>query len=101
VEEIASGEDEFSAKAVKYLIDLGLKKRPWVVSHAEIKLAARLRERHLQTGHPQHATLVLNNQPCPGILGCTALLPVMLPAGCTLTVHGPNYRRTFTGGATL
>ena len=44
-------------------------------------------------------TLVINNVPCGGRFSCGNLLPVMLPEGCTVTVHAPNYRRRLTGGA--
>lgn len=45
-----------------------------------------------------HTEVVLNNVPCRGIYGCDQLLPILLPSGYSLTVHGPNYRKTFTGG---
>nr|WP_245589831.1 DddA-like double-stranded DNA deaminase toxin [Amycolatopsis balhimycina] len=32
------------------------------------------------------------------MFGCDTLLPVILPKGYSLTVHAPNYRKTFTGG---
>ncbi|HYS41548.1 MAG TPA: DddA-like double-stranded DNA deaminase toxin, partial [Pseudonocardiaceae bacterium] len=38
---------------------------------------------------------------CRRPAGCGRLLPVMLPDGCSLTVHAPGYRRRFTGGMTL
>jgi nucleic acid/nucleotide deaminase of polymorphic system toxin len=72
----------------------------YAADHAEMKLATYLRQRWERTGTPQHATIVQNNEPCFGEVGCGAILPVMLPPGCSLTVHAPNYRRTFTGGAT-
>jgi hypothetical protein len=69
-----------------------------VATHAETKLAAYLRGVRQKTGQPQYATIVVNNQVCGGDLSCAELLPVLLPEGCSLTVHAPNYRRTFTGG---
>jgi len=66
-----------------------------------MKVGARLRAEYERTGQPQHATIVQNYEPCKFWKGCAALLPVMLPQGCSLTVHAPNYRRTFTGGKTL
>ncbi|MGQ0840643.1 DddA-like double-stranded DNA deaminase toxin [Actinokineospora sp.] len=48
----------------------------------------------------KHAEIAVNNVPCPGLLGCGKLLPVILPAGYSLTVHGPGYKKTFTGGKT-
>jgi hypothetical protein len=69
-----------------------------VASHAEMKVAAIIREQHTRTGQAQHATIVINNLPCEGPFGCDELLPTMLPAGCSLTVHAPSYRRRFIGG---
>lgn len=46
----------------------------------------------------QHASVVINYVPCRLKWGCDNLLPVILPEGYTLTVYGPNYRKTFTGG---
>ncbi|MGW6932880.1 DddA-like double-stranded DNA deaminase toxin [Lentzea sp. NPDC054927] len=46
----------------------------------------------------RHASVVINYVPCRMKWGCDNLLPVLLPEGFTLTVYGPNYRKTFTGG---
>jgi hypothetical protein len=35
-----------------------------VSSHAEMKVAARLRAEFERTGQPQHVTIVQNNEPC-------------------------------------
>jgi hypothetical protein len=73
---------------------LAARTEPVAVSHAEQKLAARMvRDKIID------ATLVINNRPCRGPAGCDTLLPLLLPPGYSLTVHGPNYRKTFTGGA--
>lgn len=63
-------------------------------SHVELKLAAE----QVRDGRC-HVDVVVNNEPCQGVFGCERLLPILLPAGYSLTVHSPNYRRTFTGGA--
>jgi hypothetical protein len=47
----------------------------------------------------RHLTVVLNQRPCKGDYGCDELVPVVLPEGYSLTVHAPNYRKRFTGGA--
>ncbi|MEU4806356.1 DddA-like double-stranded DNA deaminase toxin [Actinosynnema sp. NPDC023587] len=47
----------------------------------------------------REVTLVLNHRPCRGAMGCDTLLPILLREGYSLTVHGPNYRKRFTGGA--
>lgn len=44
--------------------------------------------------------ILINNVPCEGPYGCDSLVPVILPAGYALTVYGPNYKKTFRGGAT-
>jgi hypothetical protein len=44
------------------------------------------------------ASLVINNEPCPGPLGCDVLLPRLLPPGAELTVYGPNnFEKTYRG----
>jgi hypothetical protein len=89
-----------ASAAEQRLRSLGFRRRLSVATHVEMKLAAYLALRCDSTRTPQHATVVLNHTPCFGDLGCAELLPVMLPEGCSLTVHAPHYRRTFTGGAT-
>jgi hypothetical protein len=93
---VVSGRDADSTAAWEMLKRRGITAwaEPIAVSHVEQKLAARMVREKIT-----HATLVINNTPCGGVLGCDALLPVLLPAGYSLTVHGPNYRKTFTGGA--
>jgi hypothetical protein len=97
---IVSGDDRLARAADETLRGLGYQPLA-VADHAEMKIAAYLRQRHEKTGSPQHAAIVQNNEPCFGELGCGELLPVMLPEGCSLTVYAPHYRRTFTGGAAL
>jgi hypothetical protein len=97
--EIVSGEDVLSANAVARFRSLGYR-RLWIADHVEIKLAEMMCRQHNATGQPQHATLVANQVPCGGTFGCAEVLPVMLPEGCSLTVYAPQYKRTFTGGAT-
>jgi hypothetical protein len=100
VRSVVSGFDEWSTHADRMFRRWA--KVPFIVaSHAEMKVAAQMRAEFERTGRPQRATVVLNSEPCPRKNGCAALLPVMLPEGCSLTVHAPNYRRTFTGGRKL
>jgi hypothetical protein len=99
VHPIVSGHDELSRMTIKRLRALGYRRRLTVETHAEMKVAACMAQQYDTDHAPQHATLVLNQTPCPGEFGCAELLPVMLPDGCSLTVHAPNYRRTFSGGA--
>jgi hypothetical protein len=96
---IVSGQDRLSRAAEHILSGLGFGSL-FIADHAEIKLATYLRQRHEATGEPQHATIVQNNGPCLGPFGCAELLSAMLPDGCSVTVYAPDYRRTFTGGAT-
>jgi hypothetical protein len=96
---VISGVDEWSQRADTFFAqwDMG----PFVVaSHAEMKVAARIRFEFARSGQARHVTVVLNNRPCKLRNGCERLLPVMLPDGCSLTVYAPDYRRTFTGRLT-
>jgi hypothetical protein len=94
---ITSGEDELYAESVKAFPALGLRRGlPRRASDVEMKLAAYIRNRGIRS-----AIVVINNTPCPGPYGCDELVPVLLPEGCTLTVHGPNnFTKTYRGGAT-
>ncbi|MGQ0841562.1 DddA-like double-stranded DNA deaminase toxin [Actinokineospora sp.] len=94
--ELVSGEDDDSVEAWRLLQQAGMPPmmEPVNVAHVEMKLAVQMR--HNKT---QHIDVVINNRPCHGPYGCEKLLPIVLPAGYTITVHGPNYRKTFTGGA--
>jgi SCP1.201-like deaminase len=94
---VVSGADEWSEYADEVFGRMGYLKLS-TTRHAEMKLAARMRAEFERTGQPQHASVVQIEEPCPRRWGCAMLLPVMLPEGCSLTVHAPNYRRTFTGG---
>jgi nucleic acid/nucleotide deaminase of polymorphic system toxin len=95
---VVSGKDAEARLTGVLLKSLGFP-RLAVADHVEMKVAAHLRQIWARTGKAQHATVVVNNRVCAGLMSCADLLPVMLPAGCSLTVHAPNYRRTFTGGA--
>lgn len=94
--EIVSGRDEDAAEAWRILRERGIPVRTETTTVADVeqKLAARM----VREGRT-HLDIVLNNRPCKGLFGCDTLLPVILPEGYTLTVHAPNYRKTFTGGA--
>ncbi|RDI22296.1 nucleic acid/nucleotide deaminase of polymorphic system toxin [Lentzea flaviverrucosa] len=64
-----------------------------------MKLAAHMAERGIK-----HATVIINYQPCKGRFGCDTLVPILLPEGATLTVHGvaPDgtwFRKRYSGGA--
>jgi hypothetical protein len=95
--EIVSGRDENSVAAWDILRSRGMATRtePMSITHVEQKLAA-----HMVRTATQHATIVINNRPCRGRSSCDTFVPVILPPGYSLTVHAPNYRKTFTGGAT-
>ena len=95
VQQGVSGEDQYSEAAAELFKAAGVppNKKLSIVTHAEVKVVAQM----IEAGQ-QHSEVVINNRPCPGPLGCDALLAVILPEGSSLTVHGPNYRKTFTGG---
>ncbi|SDJ38854.1 SCP1.201-like deaminase [Actinokineospora alba] len=95
IHEAVSGRDGDSAEAWRILqeAEIPVPAEPVAVTHVEIKLAARMvRESR------RHMEVVINNRPCPGRFGCDVLLPAILPEGYSMTVHGPGYRQTFTGG---
>jgi hypothetical protein len=96
VRAVVSGEDDLYAESVKAFHDLGLRRMPVRASDVELKLAAYMRNHGIRS-----ATVLINNTPCPGPYGCDALVPVLLPEGCTLTVHGAgNFTKTYRGGTT-
>ncbi|USX49199.1 DddA-like double-stranded DNA deaminase toxin [Lentzea sp. HUAS12] len=99
IRELTSGEDEWYEVAKQHLKERGVPATPVTAVDVEIKLAV-----HMARNNIQHATVVLNNTPCKGRFGCDALVPVVLPEGSTLTVHGitPDgriMRKTYSGGA--
>jgi hypothetical protein len=93
--EIVSGKDADAAEAARLLREKGIPQRGDITTTADVeqKIAARM----VREGR-KHVDVVLNNRPCRGVFGCDTLLPVILPEGYSLTVHAPNYRKTFTGG---
>ncbi|WP_439660120.1 DddA-like double-stranded DNA deaminase toxin [Lentzea sp. HUAS TT2] len=92
---IVSGQDDASAQAWEMLRETDFPEpgAPVTVTHVETKVAVMMRQKGIQ-----HATVVLNNRPCRDRYGCDTVVPVLLPEGSTLTVHAPNYRKTYTGG---
>lgn len=97
---IVSGKDEDSQAAGELLQRLGMPvRRITKSSDVEMKLAARM----VRDGISQ-VTVFINNAPCRGQLSCDTLVPIMLPEGATLTVHGVNrdgtlFKKRYTGGA--
>ena len=97
---MVSGEDELTARVNDVLKALGCPKLPArTASDVELKLAALMRDRGKMDPAMRHITVVINNRPCKGDFSCDELIPVILPEGYSLTVHAPNYRKRFTGGA--
>ncbi len=92
-EEISSGKDDDSREVGRLLGQRGvpMASRLDVTTHVEMKVAARM----IRAEVP-HAEIVINQVVCAGRLGC-ARLPVLLPAGYSITVHGPGYTQTFEG----
>ncbi|MFS8104198.1 hypothetical protein LFM09_44515 [Lentzea alba] len=96
---ITSGVDDDSRAAGERLRQLGILMRPTKASDVEMKVAARMVRDGIR-----HATVLINNTPCRGRLSCDTLVPIMLPDGATLTVHGVNedgtlFRKRYAGGA--
>ncbi|GAA3886060.1 hypothetical protein GCM10022243_58600 [Saccharothrix violaceirubra] len=100
VRNVVSGKDHRSELARQRLYDAGVRRTVAVLSDVEMKIAAEMAATGIR-----HATLVINHRVCRGDLSCDTLLPVLLPEGYTLTVHGIDRRgnRTktrYTGGST-
>lgn len=99
VQPIVSGKDPDSESADIRLERLGMPGRAARAADVELKLAARMAREGIE-----HATVVINYTPCRGRFGCDTLIPILLPEGSTLTVHGVTaegqpFRRQYTGGA--
>lgn len=96
---IVSGEDGWADEAVAQLDRLGLRTVPVAATDVETKLAAHMAKEGITS-----ATVVINHRPCKGEYGCDSLVPILLPEGSSLTVHGITrqgtiMRTTYTGGA--
>ncbi|WP_424190241.1 DddA-like double-stranded DNA deaminase toxin [Actinokineospora sp. G85] len=94
VHALASGYDAMYEPVEKYLLEIKVRRRPLRASDVEMKLAVHMRNNGIKSG-----TLIINNVPCAGILGCDELLPVLLPEGTTLTILGAEgFKQTYHGG---
>jgi hypothetical protein len=96
---IVSGRDEYADAADAVLRDMGMPRMSAKTADVEIKLATRMVAEGVE-----HATVVINAKPCVGQFGCDTLVPILLPEGTTLTVHGvtptgERFRKRYTGGA--
>ncbi|WP_442791667.1 DddA-like double-stranded DNA deaminase toxin [Micromonospora sp. NBC_01813] len=89
-----SGKDEDQKRVDRYLRDEGIPRLPQRTGDIEMKVAMQMRDRGIR-----HLDLILNNVPCRGRLGCDGMLPILLSEGSSITVHAPNFRKTYTGGA--
>ncbi|MEV0678847.1 DddA-like double-stranded DNA deaminase toxin [Actinosynnema sp. NPDC050436] len=99
VREIVSGNDPRTRLVNQQLAAKGWEDGTARDSDVEMELAA-----DMAANGVRHATVVINNVPYKGRLGCETLVPVLLPEGSTLTVYGitPTGTRTrirYTGGA--
>lgn len=97
--ELISGHDEWWETAEHHLLEMGIPGTPVTAADVEIKIAV-----HMARNGIRHATVVLNNTPCKGRFGCDTLVPVVLPEGSSLTIHGvtpdgQTMKKTYTGGA--
>ncbi|ASR36616.1 hypothetical protein BAY61_18230 [Prauserella marina] len=93
---ITSGVDARSKRVNDILLQQGCRYVPVTTSaDVELKVAAQMRDEGIM-----HASLVINNRPCRGPLGCDSLLPMVLPRGAVLTVYGEDgFERRYEGGA--
>ncbi|GAA2696392.1 MULTISPECIES: DddA-like double-stranded DNA deaminase toxin [Actinosynnema] len=96
---IVSGRDDKSVLVNPQLVEKGIPDLVQRSSDVEMKLAA-----HMVAKGIRHATVVINHEPCKGKYNCDTLVPIILPEGSTLTVHGTNaggmrIRVRYTGGA--
>ncbi|ATE53494.1 DddA-like double-stranded DNA deaminase toxin [Actinosynnema pretiosum] len=96
---IVSGHDSKSALVNPALREKGMPGFTRRHGDVEMKLAA-----HMAANGVRHATVIINHTPCRGLLRCDTLVPILLPEGSTLTVHGVNQkgiriRIRYTGGA--
>jgi hypothetical protein len=89
-----SGVDSDSTALAEHLTRRGMPVLPQRTTDVEMKAAMRMRSTEIR-----HVDLVINHIPCPAPFGCDGMVPIILPAGHTMTVHGPNFRKTYTGGA--
>jgi hypothetical protein len=99
VRSVTSGASPLSERARAILDEMGLPGTPTRVSDVEIKTATLMRDKKIR-----HATVVVNHVVCVGDFGCDTLVPVILPAGATLTVRaldgeGNRTSKTYQGGA--
>ncbi|CAL9474166.1 hypothetical protein SUDANB95_02886 [Actinosynnema sp. ALI-1.44] len=99
VEPMVSGRDVDADSADEQLEKLDMPGRAARAADVEMKLAARMVREGIR-----HATVVINYTPCRGRFGCDTLVPILLPEGSTLTVHGVTpegqpFRKRYTGGA--
>lgn len=93
--ELVSGVDALTERVNEALRAEGCPRRPvTAAADVELKLAAHMRDQGVR-----EATLVINNEPCRGDLGCDTLVPAILPEGYSLTVFGPGgFEKRYTGG---
>jgi hypothetical protein len=97
---MVSGRDGLAHRVNEVLDEMGCPTLPVVAStDVELKLAVLMRDEGGEKPEMRNITVVINHRPCKGRLGCEGLVPVVLPEGYSLTVHAPNYRKRFTGGA--
>ncbi|WP_370964784.1 DddA-like double-stranded DNA deaminase toxin [Amycolatopsis sp. cg9] len=92
---VTSGQDALSQRVNDVLQAAGCPKLPVTASaDVELKIAAAMRDQGITD-----ATVVINNQPCKGMMSCDGLLGVVLPPGSTLTVHGTDgFTKIYKGG---
>ncbi len=93
---VVSGRDEQSEAAWQILKERGI---PLIAPNASAADVEQKAAAQMVADGRKNMDLVINNVPCPGKWGCDNLVPVILPAGYTLTVHGPGWRKSYSGGS--
>jgi hypothetical protein len=94
--QIVSGEGPDDSAVAECLKSLKMPRPglPFAAWHVETKLAVHMRDNDIR-----HATVVIDNKPCPGDFGCEVLVGAILPAGSALTIYGPDgFKKTISGG---
>ncbi|MCP3802566.1 hypothetical protein NLX83_25165 [Allokutzneria sp. A3M-2-11 16] len=90
--EVVSGGDQDAVQAELILVNASHFPRPRsqtggfdTAKHVETKIAYRMREQGIT-----YAAVVINNEICDGVYGCTYAVPAILPRGYTLVVWEPG-----------
>ncbi|MDQ3402933.1 MAG: Imm1 family immunity protein [Actinomycetota bacterium] len=79
-------------RQIRRVLGIPPNRQPTAVSHVEMKAVSRMIK-----ARKKHIDIAINNVPRASVFGCDTLLSIMLPEKYSMTVYGPNYRKTFKG----